>query len=123
MAKIKNTEQLDEQKEALFDMIDSLRDTLDFDFEDLDVESVKEWGRSLLIAGVGAFLVYKVMSGIFGSRNVELEDDSAVLKGIKVKDDSVVARFVKEQAVIILLSLVRKWIKKYLRAKSIIDED
>lgn len=123
MSKIKNTEQLDEQKEVLFDMIDSLRDTLDIDFEDLDIESVKDWGRSLLIAGAGAFVVYKVMSGIFGSRNVELEDDSAVLKGIKVKDDSVVARFVKEQAVIILLSLVRKWIKKYLRAKSIIDED
>lgn len=116
-------DQLDEQKEAIFNMIDELRAYLDFDLEDLDSESIKEWGKSLLIAGIGAFLVYKLISGIFGNKKVELEEDNVVLKDIKVKDDSVIARFVKEQAAIILLSMARKWIKKYLKAKNIVDED
>ncbi len=123
MSKIKNMDQLDEQKEAIFNMIDDLRDYLDIDLENLDSESIKEWGKSLLVAGIGAFLIYKLINGIFGSKKVELEEDSVVLKDIKVKDDSVIARFVKEQAAIILLSMARKWIKKYLKAKNIVDED
>lgn len=123
MSKSDYTDQLDEQKEALFTVIDNLRDALDIDFEDMDMDNVKEWGQSLLVAGVGAFMAYKILKGIFSSKNVELEEDNAVLKGFKVKGESVVGRFVKEQAVIILLSLARKWIKNYLRTKHIIDED
>jgi hypothetical protein len=121
MSKTEQMDQLEDTREALFNMIDELRDTLDL--EDLDIETIKEWGRSLLIAGVAAFVIYKVIRGIAGGRNVQLEDDSAVLKGIKVKDDGVISRFVKEQVVIILLSLVRKWIKRYLKAKALVDED
>jgi len=123
MSKIDNMDQIEDQKEALFNLIDNLRDAFDIDLEDMDLDNIKEWGRPLIIAGASAFVIYKVMNGLFGSRNVELDDDRAVLKNFKVKEGSVISRFVKEQAVIILLSLVRKWIKKYLRAKSIIDED
>lgn len=123
MSKIDNMDQIEDQKEALFNLIDNLRDAFDIDLEDMDLDNIKEWGRPLIIAGASAFVIYKVMNGLFGGRNVELDDDRAVLKNFKVKEGSVISRFVKEQAVIILLSLVRKWIKKYLRAKSIIDED
>ncbi len=121
MFKSDNQDQIEESKEAIFDLIDEMKESLDL--ENLDTDTLKEWGRSLLIAGVAAFVIYKVMNALLGGRKVELEDDKAVIKDIQVKDDSVISRFVKEQFVIILLSMVRKWIKQYLKAKSLVDED
>jgi hypothetical protein len=120
MSKVENFDQLEEQKEALFNAIDDFKDSLNLD--DLDLDKAKELVKPLLIAGVAAFVIYKLFSGIFG-RKVSYQDDNAVLKNIKTKGDTKVSRFVKEQAVIVILALARKWIKKYLRANKLLDED
>lgn len=120
MSKVENFDQLEEQKEALFNAIDEFKDSLNLD--DLDFDKAKELVKPLLIAGVAAFVIYKLFSGILGSK-VSQEDDRSVLKNMKVKGDNMVSRFVKEQAVIVILALARKWIKKYLSDNKLLDED
>lgn len=110
MSEIDNTERLDDLKETLFDLVDDFRENFDLDFEEMDIEDVKEWLKPLLLAGVGAFLLYKLLSIVVGSRSDSNSSDN-VLNSFSSKRSSTVNRFFKEQFATIVLALFRRWVK------------
>ncbi|WKN32274.1 hypothetical protein PZB74_02765 [Porifericola rhodea] len=118
----KETERLDEQKEILFDALASLQDSIDLDEE--DIQKLKEWGAGLLVAGVSAYVVYKILKSAFKGRSLEFEErDNNPLPKVKMKKESKVSRLIREQLIVILIAVFRKRIMQFLRDNNLIDED
>jgi hypothetical protein len=114
-------DQLEDQKEKLFEVLADLQESLDLDEE--DVEKLKEWGIKLLLVGVSAYLVFRLLKSFSKGTSVEVEDRKGRSPRVKMKRESSVSRMLKEQLVIILIAVFRKRIMRFLRENDIIDED
>ncbi|MFP4089996.1 MAG: hypothetical protein ACLFUB_09570 [Cyclobacteriaceae bacterium] len=121
MFKKKEQDSLEDQKEALFEAIDELRNSIDL--EDLDLRKIQEWAIPLLVAVFSAYLAYKLLKDLFGTSNVEVHEGENGRKKVKVKRDSSVSRLLKEQLLLILVAVLRKRVVRYLRENNFIDEE
>ncbi|WPP49430.1 hypothetical protein [Catalinimonas niigatensis] len=121
MATHKEKDQLEEQKEKLFEVISDLQESLDLDEE--DVQKIKEWGAGLLIAGVSAYVLFKLFKSMSKGTSIEVENRRHRSPKVKMKRESSVSRLLKEQIVVILIAVFRKRIMRFLRENDIIDED
>jgi hypothetical protein len=121
MFKKKEKDPIEEQKEALFETIDELRDSLDLD--DLDLKKLQEWGVPLLVAVLAAYLAFQLLKSLFGSSDVSVFDDEDGRKKVKVKKESSVSRLIREQLLLILVAVLRKRVVRYLRDNNFIDEE
>ena len=74
MPKKSATDKLDDQKEKLQEIIEKLADQ--YDISDEDLNKIKEWGIALLITGVSAYIIYRILQGIFG-----FDDEEEVIEG------------------------------------------
>lgn len=114
-------EQLEDQKEKLFEAIADLQESLDLDEEDM--QKIKEWGGALLVAGVSAYVIYRLLKSMSKGTSIEVEERKHRSPKVKMKRESSVSRMLREQLVIILIAVFRKRIMRFLRENDIIDED
>ncbi len=121
MAKHNEMDELEDQKDKLFEVIADLQESLDLD-ED-DIQSIKEWGVKLLVAGVSAFVIFRLIKSMTHGSSVEVEERKGRSPKVKMKRESSVSRLLKEQMVIILIAVFRKRIMRFLHDNNIIDMD
>ena len=70
MTKQSATDTFEAQKEKLQEIIDKLADQ--FDLSEEDLATAKEWGIALLVTGVSAYLVFRLLRRVFGSSEEEV---------------------------------------------------
>lgn len=109
MSKRKNTETLEDQKEELLKAIDELRETLNLDEEDM--ETIKDWGVAILVAGVSAFVIYQLIKKVFGKKEEEEESGSNEV------DTSQVSQLLKQQLALFLTAYAKKKLSSFLESK------
>lgn len=125
MAKHSTTDTFEDQKEKLQEIINKL--AAQFDLDEDDVTTAKEWGIALLVAGVSIYIVYQLLQRLFGS------DDEVVVEEEYDDDDdddsdlgdrfSAIADLLKGQLGVFLVAIARQQIMSFLRKNNLMDDD
>ena len=107
MAKQTAYDTFDAQKEKIQEIIEKLAAQFDLDEEDLG--TIKEWGVALLVTGVSVYIVYQMIQRLLGSDEVHEEEEDLSDR------TSAFAEMLKKQAGLILLAVARSQIKRLFR--------
>ncbi len=107
MAKQSAYDTFDAQKEKIQEIIEKLATQFDLDEEDLG--TIKEWGVALLVTGVSIYIIYQLVQRLLGSDDeYEEEDDIA-------DRTSAFAEMLKKQAALVLVAVARSQTKRLFR--------
>ncbi|MEO0333490.1 MAG: hypothetical protein AAF223_17700 [Bacteroidota bacterium] len=110
MAKRSASDTFDAQKEKIQEIIEKL--AVQFDLDEEDLTTIKEWGVALLVTGVSIYIIYQLVQRLVGSKE-EYEDDN---DDYGVADrTSALADMLKKQAAMLLVSVARSQIKRLFR--------
>jgi adenylate kinase family enzyme len=114
MAKHSATDTFDAQREKIEEIIQKL--AAQFDLDEDDLETIKEWGIALLVTGVSVYIVYQLFQRMFGSRD-EKDYREEIEEEISDYADrtSAFIEMLKKQAVLFAISLARRQIMRLFR--------
>ena len=127
MPKKSATDTLEAQKEKLQEIINKLADQ--YDLSDEDLNTIKEWGIALLITGASAYIIYRILQGVFGFGDDEEEiEEEPEMEEDEDEDDyddplGAITGLLKGQVGVFLVSLARRQITRFLRENNLLDED
>ncbi|MGB3588621.1 MAG: hypothetical protein WBA23_18885 [Tunicatimonas sp.] len=107
MAKHSAQDTFEAQKEKIQEIIEKL--AVQFDLDEEDLGTIKEWGTALLVTGVSVYIVYQLIQRLLGSDQEEEEDDDIADR------TSAFAEMLKKQAGLILLAVARSQLKRIFR--------
>ncbi|MEM9671893.1 MAG: hypothetical protein ACFB15_19700 [Cyclobacteriaceae bacterium] len=114
MAKHSATETFDAQREKIEEIIQKL--AAQFDLDEDDLTTIKEWGIALLVTGVSVYIIYQLFQRMFGS-----DDDRDYREEIEeeISDyadrTSAFIEMLKKQAALFAISLARRQIMRLFR--------
>lgn len=122
MAKKNTTESFEDQKEKLFDALEELQESLNL--SDEEVQTVKDWGVTLLVTGVSVFVVYRAIKKLFGhKKNVPVMEAKSSSNGTHIEESSPVARMIKEQLALFLIAFIKQRLSQFLESKGLLHEE
>lgn len=122
MAKKNTTESFEDQKEKLFDALEELQESLNL--SDEEVRIVKDWGVTLLIAGVSVFVIYRVIKKLFGNKKAaSVKKAKSSGKGVHTGEISPAVRMIREQLTLFLLAFIKQKLNQFLESKGLLHEE
>ncbi|WKN40922.1 hypothetical protein [Tunicatimonas pelagia] len=108
MAKHSAYDTFEAQKEKIQEIVEKLAAQFDLDEEDLT--TVKEWGVALLVTGVSIYIIYQLIQRLLGSDEEYEEEEEDV-----ADRTSAFTEMLKKQATLILIAVARSQIKRLFR--------
>lgn len=122
MAKKNTTESFEDQKEKLFDALEELQESLNL--SDEEVQTVKEWGVTLLVAGVSVFVIYQVIKKLFGNKkDASGKKAKSSGNGVHIEEVSPAARMIREQLTLFLIAFIKQRLSQFLESKGMLHEE
>jgi hypothetical protein len=122
MATQSATDTFEAQKEKLQEILHKL--AAQFDLDEEDVTTAKEWGVALLVTGVSVYIIYRLFQRMFGvEKEVVVEEDEPEGDSDYSERFSAIADMLKGQLGLILVAVARRQIMRFLRRHDIIDDD
>ncbi len=122
MAKRKTTDNLEDQKEKLFQAVDQLKESLNLNDEEM--QKIKDWGIALLLTGVSVFVVYRLIGTVLGyKKDVPVMSAEPSSDKKHLRKSSPVSSILKEQLALILVAFAKQRLVRFLESKNLMDED
>jgi len=113
MAKHSATDTFEAQKEKIEEIIQKLAAQFDLDEEDL--ATIKEWGIALLVTGVSVYIVYQLFQRMFGSDDNDYREEIEEEFSDYADRTSAFVEMLKKQAALFAVSLARRQIMRLFR--------
>ena len=110
MAKHFASDTFDAQKEKIQEIIEKL--AVQFDLDEEDLSTIKEWGVALLVTGEAIYILYQLIQRLVGSKEEDEEENDDY--GVADRT-SALAEMLKKQAALLLVSVARSQIKRLFR--------
>ncbi|MEM6844833.1 MAG: hypothetical protein AAF944_16555 [Bacteroidota bacterium] len=109
MAKNSSYDTFDAQKEKIQEIIEKL--AVQFDLDEDDLTTIKEWGVALLVTVVSVYIIYQLVRRLIGSK----EEDEEYEDPDVADRTSILSDILKKQAALLLISVARSQLKRLFR--------